>query len=106
MVAAKRCMQVERCARCRSHKAVFMLLCDDSISACRQVVRDIRFHCDFPDFVASRNVVVFGVIAYSLTLMFSETTGFSQKALYAFTIYCANDTPSLVAALIWERATK
>jgi Na+/proline symporter len=51
-------------------------------------------------------VVVFGVIAYFVTLMFSETTGFFQKALYAFTIYGASVTPSLVAALIWERATK
>jgi Na+/proline symporter len=51
-------------------------------------------------------VVAFGVIAYFVTLMFSESTGFFQKALYAFTIYGASVTPSLVAALIWERATK
>jgi Na+/proline symporter len=51
-------------------------------------------------------VVVFGVIAYFVTLMFSESTGFFQKALYAFTIYGACITPSLVAALVWERATK
>jgi Na+/proline symporter len=51
-------------------------------------------------------VVVFGVIAYSVTLMFSDSTGFFQKALYAFTIYGACITPSLVAALVWERATK
>ncbi len=50
-------------------------------------------------------VVVFGVIAYFVTLMFSESTGFFQKALYAFTIYGACITPSLVAALIWQRAT-
>jgi SSS family solute:Na+ symporter len=56
---------------------------------------------------ASRSfVVVFGVIAYFVTLMFSESTGFFQKALYAFTIYGACITPSLVAALVWDRATK
>jgi Na+/proline symporter len=51
-------------------------------------------------------VVVFGVIAYLVTLLFSESTGFFQKALYAFTIYGACVTPSLVAALVWKRATK
>ncbi len=51
-------------------------------------------------------VIVFGVIAYFVTLMFSESTGFFQKALYAFTIYGACITPSLVAALVWQRATK
>jgi SSS family solute:Na+ symporter len=51
-------------------------------------------------------VVVFGVIAYVVTLLFSESTGFFQKALYAFTIYGACVTPSLVAALVWKRATK
>jgi Na+/proline symporter len=51
-------------------------------------------------------VVVFGVIAYIVTLLFSESTGFFQKALYAFTIYGACITPSLVAAIVWERATK
>lgn len=51
-------------------------------------------------------VVVFGVVAYLVTFMFSESTGFFQKALYAFTIYGACITPSLVAALVWDRATK
>ena len=51
-------------------------------------------------------VVVFGLIAYFVTFMFSESTGFFQKALYAFTIYGACITPSLVAALLWKRATK
>ena len=31
---------------------------------------------------------------------------FFEKALYAFTIYGACITPSLVAAIVWERATK
>lgn len=50
-------------------------------------------------------VIVFGVIAYIVTMLFSESTGFFQKALYAFTIYGASVTPSLVAALVWKRAT-
>lgn len=51
-------------------------------------------------------VVVFGVIAYVVSLLFSESTGFFRKALYAFTIYGACITPSLVAALLWKRATR
>lgn len=51
-------------------------------------------------------VVLFGIIAYIVSLMFAESTGFFKKALYAFTIYGACVTPSLVAALIWNRATK
>jgi len=51
-------------------------------------------------------VVVFGIVAYMVTLLYSESTGFFRKALYAFTIYGACITPSLVAALIWKRATR
>jgi len=51
-------------------------------------------------------VVVFGVIAYLVSLAFAESTGFFEKALYAFTIYGASITPSLVAAIVWPRATK
>ncbi len=51
-------------------------------------------------------VVVFGIVAYVVTFLFSESTGFFQKALYAFTIYGACITPSLVAALLWQRATR
>ncbi|MBN1420410.1 MAG: sodium:solute symporter family protein [Planctomycetes bacterium] len=51
-------------------------------------------------------VVVFGVIAYLVTLAFAETTGFFDKALYAYTIYGASITPSLVAAIVWPRATR
>jgi Na+/proline symporter len=50
-------------------------------------------------------VVVFGVIAYLVSLAFAESTGFFRKALYAFTIYGASITPSLVAAITWRRAT-
>ncbi len=51
-------------------------------------------------------VVVFGVIAYMVSRAFAESTGFFEKALYAFTIYGASITPSLVAAIVWPRATK
>ncbi len=32
-------------------------------------------------------VLVFGVVGYVVTLMFSERTGFFKKAMYAYTIY-------------------
>jgi Na+/proline symporter len=51
-------------------------------------------------------VVFFGVVGYLVTLAFAESTGFFQKALYAFTIYGSAITPSLVAAIVWKRATK
>lgn len=51
-------------------------------------------------------VVGFGGIAYLVSLAFAESTGFFQKALYAFTIYGASITPSLVAAITWKKATK
>lgn len=50
-------------------------------------------------------ILVFGVIGYGVSLAFSESTGFFQKALYAYTIYGAAITPSLVAAIVWKRAT-
>ncbi|MBN1124942.1 MAG: sodium:solute symporter family protein [Sedimentisphaerales bacterium] len=57
-------------------------------------------------FLSRLLVVVFGIIAYLVSLAFSESTGFFEKALYAFTIYGASITPSLVAAIVWPRATK
>jgi SSS family solute:Na+ symporter/sodium/proline symporter len=57
-------------------------------------------------FLSRLLVVVFGVIAYLVSLAFAESTGFFEKALYAFTIYGASITPSLVAAIAWKRATK
>ncbi len=51
-------------------------------------------------------VVLFGILAYFVSLLFAESTGFFQKALYAFTIYGASITPSLVAALVWKGATR
>jgi Na+/proline symporter len=50
-------------------------------------------------------VLVFGVVGYIVTLMFSERTGFFKKAMYAYTIYGAAITPCLVAALFWKKAT-
>ncbi|MHC4456346.1 MAG: sodium:solute symporter family protein [Planctomycetota bacterium] len=57
-------------------------------------------------FVSRLMVLVFGIIAYLVSLAFSESTGFFEKALYAFTIYGASITPSLIAALVWPQATK
>lgn len=51
-------------------------------------------------------VVLFGVIAYLVSLAFSANTGFFKKALLAYTIYGSAITPSLVAAMFWKRATK
>jgi Na+/proline symporter len=51
-------------------------------------------------------VVVFGVIAYIVTRTFADSTGFFEKALFAFTIYGASITPSVVAAIVWPKATK
>jgi len=51
-------------------------------------------------------VVAFGLVAYGVSLMFAQSTGFFRKALYAYTIYGAAITPCLVAALFWKRATK
>jgi len=57
-------------------------------------------------FISRMLVVVFGVVAYLVSIAFSESTGFFEKALFAFTIYGASVTPALVAAIIWPRATK
>jgi Na+/proline symporter len=57
-------------------------------------------------FLSRSLVVAFGVVAYGVSLMFAQSTGFFKKALYAYTIYGAAITPSLVAALFWKRATK
>jgi Na+/proline symporter len=57
-------------------------------------------------FLSRMMVVVFGVIAYIVTRTFADSTGFFRKALFAFTIYGASITPSVVAAIVWPRATK
>ena len=51
-------------------------------------------------------VLVFGIIAYLVSLAFAESTTVFEKALYAFTIYGSAITPCLVAALFWKGATK
>ncbi|MFL3026152.1 MAG: sodium:solute symporter [Candidatus Neomarinimicrobiota bacterium] len=51
-------------------------------------------------------VVVLGIIAYIVSLGFAKSEGFFERALYAYTIYGAAITPSLVAALFWRGATK
>jgi len=50
-------------------------------------------------------VLVFGIIAYLVSLAFAESTTVFEKALYAFTIYGSAITPCLVAALFWKDAT-
>lgn len=53
--------------------------------------------------LASRlTVVVLGLIAYGLSKLSDE---FLSVALYAYTVYGAAITPSLVAAMVWKRAT-
>ena len=51
-------------------------------------------------------VIILGIIAYAVSLGFAKSAGFFERALYAYTIYGAAITPSLVAALFWKRATK
>jgi len=51
-------------------------------------------------------VLVFGVIAYLVSLAFAESTTIFEKAMYAYTIYGSAITPCLVAALFWKGATK
>ena len=51
-------------------------------------------------------VLLFGVIAWIVSKGFAESTGFFEKALYAYTIYGAAIPPCIVAALFWKRATR
>lgn len=57
-------------------------------------------------FISRMLVVAFGIIAYLVSIAFSESTGFFEKALFAFTIYGASITPALVAAIVWPGATR
>ncbi len=50
-------------------------------------------------------VLALGIIAYLVSLGFAQSATFFEKALYAYTIYGAAITPSLVAAFFWKRAT-
>jgi Na+/proline symporter len=57
-------------------------------------------------FVSRLMVLIFGVVAWVVSLAFSESTTVFEKAMYAFTVYGSAITPCLVAALFWKRATK
>ena len=57
-------------------------------------------------FLSRMLVLGLGIIAYIVSLGFAKSAGFFERALYAYTIYGAAITPSLVAALFWKRATK
>ncbi|MBA7665881.1 hypothetical protein ES703_73955 [subsurface metagenome] len=56
-------------------------------------------------FMSRLMVLTFGVIAWLVSLVFSQSTTVFEKALYAFTVYGSAITPCLVAALFWKRAT-
>jgi Na+/proline symporter len=56
-------------------------------------------------FMSRVMVVLFGVIAWLVSLAFAESTTVFEKALYAYTVYGSAITPCLVAALFWRRAT-
>jgi len=57
-------------------------------------------------FMSRFMVLTFGIIAWIVSRIFSESTTVFEKALYAFTVYGSAITPCLVAALFWKRATK
>lgn len=50
-------------------------------------------------------VLGLGILAYIVSLGFAKSSGFFERALYAYTIYGAAITPALVAALFWKRAS-
>jgi len=51
-------------------------------------------------------VLVFGVVAYLVSLAFAQSTTIFEKAMYAYTIYGSAITPCLVAAMFWRKATR
>ncbi len=57
-------------------------------------------------FMSRLMVLTFGIIAWLVSRVFSESTTVFEKAIYAFTVYGSSITPCLVAALFWKRATK
>ena len=57
-------------------------------------------------FTSRLMVLTFGIIAWLVSRVFSESTTVFEKALYAFTVYGSAITPCLVAALFWKGATK
>lgn len=50
-------------------------------------------------------VILLGFVAWIISKGFANSPGFFERALYAYTIYGAAITPSLIAALFWSRAT-
>ena len=76
-------------------------------------IKDIYLNCINPKasekrivFMSRLMVLTFGIIAWLVSRVFSESTTVFEKALYAFTVYGSAITPCLVAALFWKRATK
>ncbi len=57
-------------------------------------------------FLSRVTVLILGIIAYAVSLVFARSTTIFEKALYAYTIYGAAITPSLFAAFFWKGATK
>lgn len=57
-------------------------------------------------FISRCIVLLFGVIAWIVSKGFARSTGFFEKALYAYTIYGAAITPCIIAALFWKGATR
>lgn len=55
-------------------------------------------------FVSRILILALGFIAYLVSRGFAASAGFFEKALYAYTIYGAAITPTLLAALFWEKA--
>ena len=51
-------------------------------------------------------VLALGIIAYLVSIGFSKSSGFFERALYAYTIYGAAITPALVAALFWKDVSR
>jgi len=76
------------------------------------LVRDIWLEYVDPEASEARiilgsrlTVLILGLIAYVISLGFARSSGFFERALYAYTIYGAAITPTLLAALFWKRAS-
>ncbi|CAM2070514.1 Sodium:solute symporter family protein [Sulfidibacter corallicola] len=76
------------------------------------LIRDVYLQYVNPDADERRIVLLsrlfvlgLGLIAYAVSMGFAQSATFFDKALYAYTIYGAAITPSLVAAFFWKRAT-
>ena len=76
------------------------------------LVNDIYIKIFYPEtsekkavFLSRAGVLMLGILAYFISRGFSESAGFFERALYAYTIYGVGITPVLMAALFWKRAT-